>query len=212
MRDVFIAVTAVAALGGLTPGAIAQSPEGLRSPGDFATIREDAARSRALFTEAAKVIMNPRCVNCHPAGDRPSQGDDQHVHVPPVTRGPAGDGVPGNSCSTCHTDRNVTLLVAAPSYQSIPGHVRWGLAPIEMAWAGKSMHDICEQLKDPRRNGGRDLALLHEHLAHDDLIAWGWNPGAGRAPVPGTQAQLGARSGLSLPRSCPDRQPDPGRS
>jgi hypothetical protein len=25
----------------------------------------------------------------------------------------------------------------------------------------------------PDRNGGRNLSLLHEHLAHDDLVAWG---------------------------------------
>ena len=29
-------------------------------------------------------------------------------------------------------------------------------------------------------NGGRNLSLLHEHLAHDDLVAWGWQPGEGR--------------------------------
>jgi hypothetical protein len=45
-----------------------------------------------------------------------------------------------------------------------------------MAWEGKSPGEICTQLKDRNRNGGRDLALLHEHLAKDDLIAWGWNP------------------------------------
>jgi hypothetical protein len=55
-----------------------------------------------------------------------------------------------------------------------------GPAPIEMAWEGKSVAQICAQLKDPNRNGGRDLKLLHEHVAHDDLVAWGWNPGSGR--------------------------------
>jgi hypothetical protein len=60
-----------------------------------------------------------------------------------------------------------------------------------MAWEGKSPGEICTQLKDRNRNGGRDLALLHEHLAKDDLIAWAWNPGLGREPVPGTQARLG---------------------
>jgi hypothetical protein len=34
---------------------------------------------------------------------------------------------------------------------------------------------FCAQLKDTVRNGGRDLALLQEHLAKDDLFAWGWN-------------------------------------
>jgi len=56
-------------------------------------------------------------------------------------------------------------------------------APIEMAWEGKSIGEICRQIKDPNRNGGRDLSLLHEHLAHDDLVAWGWQPGAGRDPA-----------------------------
>ena len=43
----------------------------LRPPSAFATIPDIAARSRALFTEAAKVFMHPRCTNCHPATDRP---------------------------------------------------------------------------------------------------------------------------------------------
>jgi hypothetical protein len=66
------------------------------------------------------------------------------------------------------------------------------MAPIEMAWQGKSAGEICRQLKDPNRNGGRSLALLQEHLAGDDLIAWGWQPGEGRDPAPGTQRLLGA--------------------
>ena len=78
---------------------------------------------------------------------------------------------------TCHTQRNFTLMERA-TYRSIPGHPRWMVAPIEMAWEGKSIGEICRQIKDPARNGGRDLALLHEHLAHDDLVAWGWQPGA----------------------------------
>jgi hypothetical protein len=46
-------------------------------------------------------------------------------------------------------------------------------------------------MKDRARNGGRDLTLLHEHIAKDDLVAWGWDPGRGRMPAPGTQARLG---------------------
>ena len=53
------------------------------------------------------------------------------------------------------------------------------------------MGEMCAQLKDPARNGGRDLTLLHEHFAKDELVGWGSNPGAGRAPAPGTQEQLG---------------------
>ncbi len=169
----------------------AQNRDELLPPSAFAGINDLQARSRALFAEASKVIMSPRCMNCHPAGDRPRQGNDRHPHMPPVTRGDNGGGVPGNTCRACHTDRNFTIAGDNTSYQSIPGHPRWGLAPIEMAWEGKSRGEICAQLKDRNRNGGRDLALLQEHLAKDDLIAWGWTPGPGRQGVPGTQARLG---------------------
>jgi hypothetical protein len=172
-------------------GAVAQSGNDLRAPSAFASIADSESRSRALFSEAAKVIMNPRCMNCHPAGDSPLQGNDKHRHLPPVLRGEAGVGGPGNQCVACHTQGNYTLLERATTYESIPGHPRWGLAPIEMAWEGKSAGEICAQLKDPKRNGGRDLKLLHEHIAHDDLVAWGWSPGSGRAPAPGSQARLG---------------------
>jgi hypothetical protein len=47
------------------------------------------------------------------------------------------------------------------------------------------------QLKDTNRNGGRDLAALQEHVAKDDLVAWGWNPGPGREPAPGNQEAAG---------------------
>ncbi len=170
---------------------IAQTPTGeLRGPDAFTSITDSAARSRALFTEAAKVITGPRCMNCHPAGEHPTQGNDMHEHQPPVFRGEAGVGLPGAMCSACHTERNFTLFEGA-AYRSIPGNPRWGLAPIEMAWQGKSIGDICRQIKDPNRNGGRDLKLLHEHMASDDVVAWGWDPGEGRAPAPGTQQLFG---------------------
>ena len=47
----------------------------LATPENFAGIGDAAARSAALFTELGKVLTNPRCVNCHPAGDRPHQGE-----------------------------------------------------------------------------------------------------------------------------------------
>jgi hypothetical protein len=165
---------------------------GLRPPAAFSGIADRQARSRQLFAEAAKVITSPRCMNCHPASDRPTQGDDMHPHFPPAARGADGGGVPGNTCGACHMDRNVDVLAGQrTSFQSIPGHPRWGLAPIEMAWEGKTIAEICRQIKDPQRNGGRTLAMLHEHLAHDDLVAWGWHPGPGRDPAPGSQQMLG---------------------
>ena len=187
-----VLASGIASLGSFaSTNANAQGGNDLRAPSAFASIANPEARSRALFSEAAKVIMNPRCMNCHPAGDSPLQGNDKHLHLPPVVRGEAGAGGPGNQCVACHTQGNYTLLERATTYESIPGHPRWGLAPIEMAWEGKSASEICSQLKDPKRNGGRDLKLLHEHVAQDDLVAWGWNPGSGRAPAPGSQARMG---------------------
>jgi hypothetical protein len=161
---------------------LAQRSNTLQPPSAFAAISDPAERSRAIFGEAAKVLTHPRCMNCHPATDRVLQGNDNHPHQPVATR--------QTLCVTCHTDRNFTLQERA-SYRSIPGHPRWMTAPIEMAWEGKSIGEICRQIKDPDRNGGRNLSFLHEHLAHDDLVAWGWQPGEGRDPAPGSQALLG---------------------
>jgi hypothetical protein len=153
------------------PGDLPRAQPGneLRSPQSFETISDQNAQSRALFSEIAKVLTSPRCMNCHPAGDRPTQGNDLHPHQPPVWRAVG-------ACQTCHTDRNYTLMERA-SYKSIPGHPRWDIAPIEMAWQGRTVSEICQQIKDPQRNGGRSLELLHEHLAKDDLVAWGWHTG-----------------------------------
>jgi hypothetical protein len=105
------------------------------------------------------------------ATNTPTQGNDQHIfHMPTVTRGDNGEGVPGNTCGACHTERNVTLGEKA-SYESIPGNLRWGLAPIGMARQVDGRNSRTAQGYGP--NGGRDLALLQEHLAKDDLVAWG---------------------------------------
>ena len=181
------------------------NPRDLRPLASFSGISDQNERSRALFGEIAKVVTHPRCMNCHPAGNHPLQGDDRHEHLPPVPRGDAGLGVAGLNCATCHTERNFTLVGTGATYKSIPGHPRWQLAPIEMAWEGKSVSQICQQLKDPARNGGRTLALLHEHLAKDDLVAWGWAPGEGREPAPGSQQQLGelAQAWIDSGAQCP---------
>ncbi len=157
----------------------------LRAPADFAAIKDREQRSRALFAEASRVLMHPRCINCHPDGDVPHQGMQMMLHDPPVVRGPEDAGVVGMECLTCHQDRNQLLT-------RVPGAPKWHLAPIEMAWVGKSASYICHQMKDPKRNGGKTLAQIVEHNAHDELVAWGWKPGADREPAPGTQEQFGA--------------------
>ena len=53
---------------------------------------KDDAGARAAFLAAYKVLMHPRCMNCHPSGDVPLQGDDSHLHVQNVKRGEDGKG------------------------------------------------------------------------------------------------------------------------
>jgi hypothetical protein len=162
----------------------APAAEELRPVGDFDAIADQRERSLALFTEAGRVLQHPRCVNCHPAGDRPLQTDAMRLHIPAVQRGDGGIGVAGMRCTTCHQAANYEPA-------RIPGHPQWHLAPLEMAWEGRSLSEICQQIKDPERNGGKDLAGLVEHMAHDSLVGWGWSPGSGRTPAPGTQASFG---------------------
>jgi hypothetical protein len=184
------------------PGAVTLppvAPDALRPARAFAAIPDRAERSRALFLEATRVILHPRCKNCHPAGDTPAQGDLGAAHEPPVQRGPEDHGLPGLACTSCHQDRNLELA-------RVPGAEKWALAPKVMAWVGRSPHAICEQVKDRARNGGRSLAEIVDHSAHDKLVAWGWAPGHGRVPAPGTQAQFGeimaawADTGAECPR------------
>jgi hypothetical protein len=179
-------------LAGIVASPNAQEAEGLRSPSAFDDIADEGARSIALFEEAGKVVLHPRCVNCHPAGDVPLQGMAMRPHEPPVSRGEAGFGMAAMTCNTCHGAENVALAAQSDDIQSIPGNPNWHLAPIGMAWEGRSLGEICEQIKDPARNGGKDIAELVEHMAEDDLVGWGWDPGEGREPVPGTQEEFGA--------------------
>lgn len=122
--------------------AFAQSSQTLKSPAEFDSISDKAARSRAMFTELGKVLTHPRCMNCHPAGANPTQGSDRHEHMPMVWREDAATGTIGTTCAQCHGAENFKVTEAT-SYQSIPGHPRWGLAPLTMAWQGKTIADIC---------------------------------------------------------------------
>jgi hypothetical protein len=107
------------------------------------------------------------------------------LHQPLVVRGKDGHGAPGMACATCHGGANFDPA-------RVPGDPHWALAPQSMTWEGKSLGQICTQLKDPTRNGGRDIAAILKHVVTDSLVKWAWAPGPGRAPAPGTNAELGA--------------------
>jgi hypothetical protein len=142
--------------------------------------KPDAAASRAAFLQVYRVLTSPRCQNCHPAGDAPLQGDDSHVHLQNVKRGADGHGVTAMRCDTCHQTANV------PGAHMPPGNPKWSLpSPKQkMVTVGRSPAELCKRIKDPRQNGGRSLAKLLDHMANDDLVGWGWNPGDGRSLPP----------------------------
>jgi len=202
---ILAAFTACAGKGGL---ARAPSPSPLpartraselRAVEAFASIADRAMRSKALFLEASRVMLHPRCANCHPADDSPRQGDDGALHDPPVVRGEDDRGVTAMRCSACHQEANLELA-------RVPGAREWRLAPKGMAWVGRSPASICAQVKDPARNGGRSLAKIVDHAANDPLVAWGWAPGHGRTPAPGDQERFGAlvAAWVETGAACPD--------
>src|SRR6478609_8859341 len=56
-------------------------------------IKNDSVESVKAFMDVYKVLMSPRCMNCHPSGDVPLQGDDSHLHTMSPQRGKDGKGL-----------------------------------------------------------------------------------------------------------------------
>lgn len=153
-----------------------------------------ASESRAAFLEAYKVFMSPRCVNCHPAGDSPLQGNDSHAHnLFRLRRGEDGSGVYSMKCTNCHQAANRPGLNMPPGAPNVlsDGRLdyttpRWRLPPAKtpMIFQGRTPAQLCRQLKDPKQNGGLTAEQLIHHVSSDPLVLWGWNPGEGRT-IPG---------------------------
>jgi hypothetical protein len=147
---------------------------------------KDDKASQAAFLEAYKVLMHARCLNCHPAGDAPLQGDDSHVHGQNVKRGTDGKGKFALKCANCHQDKNV------PGENMPPGVSKWHLPPanMKMVFEGKSPAELAKTLKDPKQNGGKTLEQILHHVTEDELVLYGWNPGDGRTKPPLTHAEF----------------------
>ena len=154
-----------------------------------------------MFTELGKVLTHPRCINCHPAGDRPRQGDAGRLHQPPVVRGADGS----RRWQPCAARSATSRPTSSPA--ACPATPEWHLAPREMAWEGKTLGEICRQIKDPARNGGRKVEELIDHIGNDTLVGWAWEPGLGRTPAPGTQEEAGAlvEAWVKTGAACPSK-------
>ncbi len=171
------------------------------APATRPSARDDAG-ARSAFAAAAPVFFSPRCMNCHPSGDRPLQGDDSDPHAQNVRRGPLGNGGYGMKCSACHQQENT------PGPHMPPGAVVWRLPPpkMPMVFQGKTPRQLCEQLKDPASNGGRTLQRIVEHVTSDKLVGWGWNPGEGRTLPPLNRAEFARdiRVWVEKGAACPE--------
>ncbi len=150
----------------LADSALAQAP---------AVAASTARASADGWPEIARVLRHPRCMNCHTVTEFPRQGDDRHRHQQLVMRGPDNHGAPTLRCSACHQGSNV-------ADGKVPGAPNWHLAPLAMGWEGLDDARLCAALKDPRRNGDRDLPALSHHMTDDALVQWAWRPGARVAP------------------------------
>jgi hypothetical protein len=139
----------------------------------------DSIASVKAFADVYSVLMSPRCMNCHPAGDVPLQGDDSHLHTMAPKRGKDGHGLYAMKCGNCHQPENT------PGLHMPPGNPNWALPPadMKMVFEGKKPRELALQIMDFKRNGHKNKAKLLEH-ARDTLVKAGWNMGEGRKPPP----------------------------
>jgi len=146
----------------------------------------DSVTSAKAFLQVYRVLMNPACMNCHPAGDIPLQGTDSHLHTMGVKRGVDGKGVTTMKCANCHQATNL------PGLHMPPGNPNWHLPPanMKMVFEGKSPRQLAKQLLDPKLNGGKSKADLIKHASEDQLVAGSWNHGEGKSVPPISHAEF----------------------
>ena len=83
--------------------------------------KKDSVASVKAFQQVYTVLMSARCMNCHPSGDVPLQGDDSHLHTMGPKRSIDGKGVYAMKCSNCHQANNT------PGLHTPPGNPNWHL-------------------------------------------------------------------------------------
>ena len=145
----------------------------------------DSLASKRAFLKVYEVLKHPRCLNCHPSGDIPLQGDDSHVHSMKPRRGKDGKGLYAMKCANCHQNTN------APGLHAPPGNPEWHLPPadMKMVFEGRSAHKLAKQMIDTSRNGNKSIADLIEH-ADDTLVKAGWKPAEGLSLPPLTHEEF----------------------
>ena len=114
-------------------------------------INKDSVESVKAFTNVYKVLMSPRCMNCHPSGNTPLQGDDNHLHAMLPQRGKDGKGIYAMKCANCHQPTNLEGLGKPP------GHPNWHLPPanMKMVFQGRTPNQLAKQLVNLKRSEER---------------------------------------------------------
>jgi hypothetical protein len=145
--------------------------------------KKDSVASVKAFKQVYTVLMCARCMNCHPSGDIPLQGDDQQLHTMLPKRGKDGKGIYAMKCANCHQATNT------PGLHTPPGNPNWHLPPadMKMVFQGRTARQLAKQLINPKQNGNKNMQQLIEH-ADDGLVLAGWNPGEGRTLPPMSHA------------------------
>lgn len=186
MACLALAVTSVAVADNETP-----------TPGQAASAED----GRRAFAEVYRVLLSPRCMNCHPSGDAPLQTDKGRPHAMNISRLSVESGL---KCNACHQEKNSEAIGIAGGP---PGAPHWSLPPdkVPMVFQGRTPTQLCEQFKDPAQTGGRDLPALLHHVQHDALVKWGWNPGAKRSkpPIPYDQFVAAFQTWVASGGACP---------
>ena len=144
------------------------------------------ARSVALFEEAGKVMQHPRCVNCHPRGDRPTA---ERRDAAARAAGGARRGRPRRAGAALHAPAiatRISIRRACPAIRNGTSRRR--------RWPGRASRSArsASRSRIRRATAARTSPRIVKHSTERQLVGWGWNPGAGRTPAPGTQAEFGA--------------------
>lgn len=185
MRIVYLPIATITCLALAAPAFAEGEGIVIEPPAEGSVSREDGL---AAWDRVYEVASHPRCANCHTgASDRPMWSGPSYGKTRPhgmnIRAGESRIGAEFVACSTCHAQRASLndMPHAAPQVAA-----DWQLAPVEAHWFGKSSTEVCNQLRDPNLNGDRSFVELAEHLDHDVILHWAWNPGGGREPAPYT--------------------------
>lgn len=132
----------------------------------------------AAWARIYEVTSHPRCANCHvgasgvPMWSGPSYGSTR-PHGMNIQAGVSRMGAEYIPCQACHLSRETGANDRPNMAPQVA--MTWMLPPAEAEWFDKSTEEICAQLSDPERNGGRTHLDIARHLDHDLILHWAWS-------------------------------------